>query len=197
VLDDEQIAAMSPQQRQDLITRLARPVDEMLPSMGWIPRPPEVRIVLLAGSALVLVPWIVYLGLTLPPRYVAAHWDVTWVGFDVLLLVMMVTTAVLGYLRRQMLVLTAFATGILLICDAWFDVVTSHGDDQIWSIVSAVAVELPLAALLISGSLQMLRLTAARLWAVEAGAHSWQIRIPLPSSADTAGPSWGNQRRPG
>ena len=90
----------------------------------------------------------------------AYNWDVTWVGFDVLLLAMMVATAVLGYLRRQLLVVTAFATGILLICDAWFDVMTAHGDDRTWSVVTALAVELPFAAVLIAGSLQVLRLSA-------------------------------------
>ena len=40
-----------------------------------------------------------------------------------------------GYLRRQALVVTAFATGVLLVCDAWFDVMTAHGDDQTWSVV--------------------------------------------------------------
>jgi hypothetical protein len=186
VLTDEQIAAMSPQERRDLIKRLARPVDDFVPSHRWLRRTRELRILLVVGSAVVLVPWIAYLAITLPPRYVADNWDVTWVGFDVLLLVMMVATAVLGYLRRQMLVMTAFATGVLLVCDAWFDVVTAHGNDQTWSVVSAVVVELPLAALFITGSLQILRLVAARLWALDAGQHAWQVRIPLPSEADTA-----------
>lgn len=186
MLSDEQIAAMSPQERRDLIKRLARPVDDFVPSHRWLRRTREVRILLLAGSAVLLVPWIVYLAMTLPRQYVADNWDVTWVGFDVLLLVMMVATAVLGYLRRQMLVLTAFATGVLLVCDAWFDVVTAHGDDQTWSLVSALVVELPLAAFLIIGALQILRLVAARLWALDAGQHAWQVRIPLPSEADTA-----------
>jgi hypothetical protein len=186
VLTDEQIAAMSPQERRDLIKRLARPLDDFVPSHRWLRRTRELRVLLVVGSAVVLVPWIAYLAITLPPRYVADNWDVTWVGFDVLLLVMMVATAVLGYLRRQMLVMTAFATGVLLVCDAWFDVVTAHGDDQTWSVVSAVVVELPLAAVFITGSLQILRLVAARLWALDAGQHAWQVRIPLPSEADTA-----------
>jgi hypothetical protein len=186
VLTDEQIAAMSPQERRDLIKRLARPLDDFVPSHRWLRRTRELRVLLVVGSAVVLVPWIAYLAITLPPRYVADNWDVTWVGFDVLLLVMMVATAVLGYLRRQMLVMTAFATGVLLVCDAWFDVVTAHGNDQTWSVVSAVVVELPLAALFITGSLQILRLVAARLWALDAGQHAWQVRIPLPSEADTA-----------
>ncbi len=186
MLTDEQIATMSPTERHELIKRLARPVDEVLPSRRWLHRTRELRILLLVGSAAVLVPWIAYLAVTLPPRYVANNWDVTWVGFDVLLLVMMVATAVLGYLRRQLLVLTAFATGVLLVCDAWFDVMTAHGGDQAWSVVSAVFVELPLAAVLITGAFQILRLTAARLWVLDPGAHAWDVRIPLPSEADSA-----------
>lgn len=186
MLSDEQIAALSPQERGDLIRRLARPVDDIVPARRWLRRTRELRILLLVGSAAVLVPWIAYLAVTLPPQYVAHNWDVTWVGFDVLLLAMMVATAVLGYLRRQMLVLTAFATGVLLVCDAWFDVMTAHGDEQVWSVVSALLVELPLAAILITGSLQILRLVAARLWAVDAGTHAWQVKIPLPSAADIA-----------
>jgi hypothetical protein len=72
------------------------------------------------------------------------------------------------------------------VCDAWFDVMTAHGEDRRWSVLTALLVELPLAALLIAGSVQVLRLVAARLWAVESGSHFWQIRIPLPSDADTA-----------
>jgi hypothetical protein len=186
VLSDEQIATMSSAERRELIRRLARPVDDLGTSNRWLRRTRELRILVLVVSSVALVPWIAYLAVSLPPRDVAHNWDVTWVGFDVLLLVLMVATAVLGYLRRQMLVLTAFATGILLICDAWFDVLTAHGDDQVWSVVTALVVELPLAALLITGSMQILRLAAARLWALDPGAHTWQVRIPLPSDADTA-----------
>ena len=186
MLTDEQIATMSPAERHELIRRLVRPVDDLVPSHRWLRRTRELRILLLVVSSVVLAPWIVYLAVSLPPRYVAHNWDVTWVGFDVLLLVLMVATAVLGYLRRQMLVLTAFATGILLVCDAWFDVLTAHGDDQVWSLVTALLVELPLAAVLITGSMQILRLVAARLWALDDGAHAWQVQIPLPSDADRA-----------
>jgi hypothetical protein len=75
---------------------------------------------------------------------------------------------------------------VLLVCDAWFDVLTARGDDQTWSLVTALAVELPLAGLLIAGALQVLRLVAARAWLLEPGAHAWQIPIPLPSAGDQA-----------
>ncbi len=194
MLTDEQIAEMPSDQRRALIKRLARPVDEIVPAQGWLRRTREVRLTLLTVSAVVLVPWTVYLGTSLPRQYVATHWDVTWVGFDLLLLVMLVATAVLGYLRRQMLVLTSFATGVLLVCDAWFDVMTAHGDERTWSLVTAFAIELPLAVVMIVGSFQVLRLVAARLWAVDADAHAWQIRVPLPTEADRAvRPRWGRR----
>ena len=177
---------MSPTERRDLIRRLARPVDDIAPSSHWLRRTREIRIAVMVLSVVVLVPWIGYLAVTLPRAYVAQNWDKTWVGFDLLLLVMMAATAVFGVLRRQALVLTAFATGVLLICDAWFDVMTAQGEDRPWSVLTALVIELPLAGLLIVGSLQVLRLVAARLWAVERGNRFWQIRIPLPSEADTA-----------
>lgn len=187
MLTDEQIAAMSPEERGALIRRLARPTaDDPAPARWLMRRMRELRVVLMVGSVVVLVPWIVYLALTLPRLYVAHNWDRTWVGFDVLLLFMLVTTAVLGFHRRLLLVLTAFATGVLLVCDAWFDVMTAHGDDLWLSLLTALAVELPLAAVLIFGSLQLLRLSAARLWNLEQGNHSWQIPLPLPSTADLA-----------
>jgi hypothetical protein len=146
----------------------------------------EIRMVVMVISVVMMVPWIAYIGLTLPHRYVAHNWDLTWVGFDLLLLVLLASTAVLGYLRRQLVMLTAFATGVLLLCDAWFDVMTSDDVDRTWSSVTALVVEIPLAVLLITGALQMLRLIAARLWALEPGARAWDIRIPVPSDADRA-----------
>jgi hypothetical protein len=63
-------------------------------------------------SAVVLVPWIAYLAVTLPRIYVTHNWDEAWVGFDILLLLLIASTAVVGILRRQMVMLTGFATGI-------------------------------------------------------------------------------------
>jgi len=73
-----------------------------------------------------------------------------------------VATAVLGYLRRQMVMLTAFATGVLLICDAWFDWMTSNRADVGWATVSALLFELPPAVLLIMESCRLLRVVPVR-----------------------------------
>ena len=120
VVSDAQIAAMSAAERRELITRLERPIGELVTESGFV-RMRRVRLVLMAGAIVGLIPWIVYLSITLPDRYIANNWTATWVGFDILLLLFMASTAVLGLLRRQLLILAAFTTGVLLVCDAWFD----------------------------------------------------------------------------
>jgi hypothetical protein len=175
-VSDAQIAAMSAAERRELISRLERPIGELLPS-SVLARVRRVRLVLMVGAIIGLIPWTVYLAISLPDKYIAHNWPATWVGFDVLLLIFMAATAVLGVLRRQLLVLAAFTTGVLLICDAWFDVMTAAPADRWLSISTAVLGELPLAAILITGALRILRLTATRLYVLDPGMPLW--RIPL------------------
>jgi hypothetical protein len=74
-------------------------------------------------------------------------------------------------------ILPGFTTGVLLICDAWFDIMTA-GPSQIWmSVLTAALGNLPLAILLITGALRILRLTATRLWLLDPGTPAW--RLPL------------------
>ena len=176
VVSDAQIAAMSAAERRELITRLERPIGELVTESGFV-RMRRVRLVLMAGAIVGLVPWIVYLSITLPDRYIANNWIATWVGFDTLLLLFMASTAVLGLLRRQLLILTGFTTGVLLVCDAWFDVMTAAPADRWLSVLTATLGELPLAAVLITGALRILRLTATRVYALDPGMPLW--RIPL------------------
>ncbi|WP_287003610.1 hypothetical protein, partial [Gordonia sp. UBA7860] len=130
VLSDDVIAELTADERRELIARLSRPLDGIAPSPVVRSRIRRVRIGVMATGAIALIPWIVFLGLTLPVDYVAHNWSVTWIGFDVLLVAMMAATAVLALLRRQLLVLAGFTTGILLICDAWFDIMTAAPDDR-------------------------------------------------------------------
>lgn len=102
----------------------------------------------LLACALVLVPWTALLFATLPRHYVANHWAIAWGGFDIGLAVALVSTAVMVARRSPFAEVTATITGSLLVCDAWFDVLTSRGlSDVVQAIVSAVVIELPLAAL--------------------------------------------------
>ncbi|MEU1198248.1 hypothetical protein ABZ446_18700 [Streptomyces sp. NPDC005813] len=117
---------------------------------------------LLTASALVLVPWTVLLGLTLPSDYRVHAWRATWVGFDVLLLTALTTTAVLAKRRHRAVVIPALASAVLLVCDAWFDVSLSLGTPAVWgSLAFAVCAELPMAAFLFHRTHALLR----RQWA--------------------------------
>ena len=131
--------------------RLERPLDELVPAPE-VARMRRLRSALMVGGAIGLISSMVFLVITLPANYVA-------VGLDVLLVAFMVTTAVLVFLRRQLVLLTAFTTGVLLICDAWF-AVTTAGPHNLWvSALTATLVELPLAAILITTPLRILRQT--------------------------------------
>lgn len=176
VLTDDQIAALSPEQRRELISRLERPLGELVDETT-LARTRRIRLRLVIGCALVLIPWTVFLGLTLPANYVANNWPATWVGFDVLLVGFMTATAVLGYLRRQLLLLTAFTTGVLLICDAWFDLMTAGPDERWWSVLTAIFLELPVAIVMITSAQRIMRLTLARLWLIRPGTRLWHLPL--------------------
>lgn len=134
--------------------RLERPLDESVPA-PVVARTRRPRVALMVGGAIGLLPWIVFLVITLPANYVA-------LGFDVLLVAFMATTAVLVFRRRQLVPLTAFMTGVLLICDACFDVMTAGPHDLRVSALTATLVELPLAVILITTALRISRLTLAQ-----------------------------------
>ena len=176
LLSDDQIAAMSPAQRKDLIQRLERPLDEVLPP-AIARRMRRNRLTLTVVGAIGLIPWMIYLAFTLPENYVAHNWPATWIGFDCVLIAFMAVTAVLGWLRRQLVLLPAFATGVLLICDAWFDILTA-GPGQMWvSVLTAALGNLPLAVIMITGAVRILRVTAIRFWFLDPGMPLW--RVPL------------------
>src|SRR5947209_2396984 len=115
ILTDLQIAGLTPEQRRDLITRLELPVSEV-EDPEVLARMRRIRLGLVVGGLLVMIPWVGYLGMTLPQKYVAHNWPVTWIGFDILLMSFMLATAVFGYLRRFVLLLAGFTTGVLMIC---------------------------------------------------------------------------------
>jgi hypothetical protein len=140
-------------------------------------------------AAIALIPWTVYLGLTLPQSYSAQHWQVTWVGFDVLLLGFMIATAALGFVQHHLLTLFAFTTGVLLVCDAWFDVLTAKRGDFAVSVLTAVLGELPVAAVLIFGTLRIARLQGSplsRAW--------WPFRVRRRVVGVRRGPSGRSAR---
>jgi hypothetical protein len=103
ILSDAQIAALTPEQRRDLISRLEQPLSDVI-DPAFLGRIRRIRLGLMTGGSMAMIPWLGYLSITLPQNYVAHNWPLTWIGFDILLVGFMVATAVFGYLRRQLLV---------------------------------------------------------------------------------------------
>lgn len=100
----------------------------------------------LALAAVVLIPWAIALGQTLPSRHVADHWDAAWTGFDVILALSLLSTAYAWFRRRDVVRGLAAVSGTLLLCDAWFDLLTaSTGTDLEIAVLLAALGEIPLA----------------------------------------------------
>ncbi len=98
--------------------------------------------------AVLLVPWTLWLTFTLPTRHLAHHYRLAWVGFDIFLAIAFGATALAALRASEWLQPLAALTGTMLLCDAWFDVVTSAGGDELgWAVLEALFVELPIAAL--------------------------------------------------
>jgi predicted branched-subunit amino acid permease len=96
--------------------------------------------------SLALLPWTIWLYQTLPSRATADNWDVAWTGFDVALAATLLATAV-GALRRSAWTQgAASSAATLLVCDAWFDVMTSRTNHELMvAVLMAAAAEAPLA----------------------------------------------------
>lgn len=128
---------------------------------------------ILAAAAILLIPWAIALGQTLPSRHVADHWDAAWTGFDVILAASLLATAYSSLRRPDLVRMLAAVSGTLLLCDAWFDTLTSStGTDLEIALLLALFGELPLAIvcfLLATGRIDSLgranvRLAVRRFW---------------------------------
>lgn len=181
---------MSDEQRRVLVGRLTAASGQASPAGRRRPGPREVHLAVLVLSAVFLAPWIAYLAATLPSDYTVHHWKSAWVGFDALLMILIVATVVLGFLRRLLSVLVGFAAGVLLVCDAGLDLVTSHRAGIAGSAASALFAELPLALLLMAEACRLLRAVPVRWGIVPGGTPVWDIPIPPATDAD----SWLRRR---
>ena len=112
------------------------------------------------------VPWVVYLAVTLPAHATFHHYRGVWVGFDLALIGVLATTAVLAWRGRPQVTMaaTATATATMLFVDAWFDVLTTpRGRDLLVSVVLAAVVELPLAMICLWIALRASQVTEGRV----------------------------------
>lgn len=180
MISDDTLLQMTGDERAELRRRLAQ-FDTDLPSLRTGDERRRRFVFLMTIASVGLVPWIVLLALTLPHRYVAGHWTLTWVGFDIFLLSGLSVTAWLAWRRRQGVVVSAIITGTLLTCDAWFDITTaSDRFDTLTAIASAVLLELPLAALLFAVAAHLLHLTVCQARAAAGlSAPPGLLRVPL------------------
>jgi hypothetical protein len=126
-------------------------------------RSPRARMVcFLALCCVGLIPWTIGLAVTLPRSYLVDTWPLAWVGFDTILLGCLGTTAWAFWKKRQVAVMASLVTSVLLLCDAWFDVMTAHSGRCLeLSITTAMLGEIPIGVLLGLVSVRLLHASRA------------------------------------
>ncbi len=143
-------------------------------------------VVFLLICAVALIPWTVGLGVTLPARYVVGSWTLIWAGFDTALVVCFAVTAWALWNQRPLALPAAVFTSALLLCDAWFDVLTAHGGrDLLVSAATALLGEIPGAIVLAAISIRLLRANAPFVPQTRPGTtHQTTLACPLGSALD-------------
>jgi hypothetical protein len=126
-------------------------------------------VVAFAAAGIGLLPWTIWLSMSLHPRHVTTRWDIAWSGFDSGLAALFVLTAVAAYRRSPWVGALAAATGTVLVVDAWFDIILeSHADELRNSILLAAFAEIPAALVCFWIAVRTERVLAH---AVEAASH--------------------------
>ena len=122
---DDELRSMTDQQRRELASRLAQLEGPPIERTSRIQRERLLFLSLVLVAAIFLIPWTIFLAVTLPKNYKTSHWGTAWVGFDVGLIVFLALSAWAAWRRRHILVFTTIVTATLLITDAWFDILTA------------------------------------------------------------------------
>jgi hypothetical protein len=153
---------MTPHQRQRLRRILADLDARELAGRTSDHRRRTIILGVIVVCCVVLAGWTGLLAATLPRYYRAGDWRGAWVGFDIALLAAFAATGWASWRRSQLLIVCLVVLATLLCCDAWFDVVLDARTSGFWlSLVSALVIELPLAAASILGARRLLRMTIA------------------------------------
>ena len=105
-------------------------------------------LVLLTSVAAVEIVWTIFLGFHLPRHYVANHWDLAWVGIDVIEIALLIVTAWSAWRVKPNFIILASVTGTVFILDAWFDITTARRGDLVQSAWLAGVTEIPIAVAL-------------------------------------------------
>ncbi|MFB7503540.1 hypothetical protein [Streptomyces broussonetiae] len=103
-------------------------------------------LIALAAAAVLLVPWMVVLAVTLPGSTRVDNWPLAWIGMDVLMAAGCAATAVLGLCGDPRSRLTASATASVAVLDAWFDITTARAGSALVQALACAVAEAALAA---------------------------------------------------
>jgi hypothetical protein len=164
MLDEQEPRRMSPQERLHMRQGLAELDETELRASEAGERRRKILLAAIIICCVVLAIWIGVLAVTLPRYYRAGGWRGAWVGFDVAELGAFVATGWAAWKRRQILIICLVVLATLLCCDAWFDVVLdARTKGFLFSLLSAVLIELPLAAVAILLARRLMRTTNAML----------------------------------
>jgi hypothetical protein len=197
VISVDELRRMSPDERAELACALAaleappdadaaigrdQPGPRAESDLPGNPRGRAFALIAVIGCGLVLAAWIGVLAVTLPRYYRSGGWRGAWVGFDLGLLITFAITAWAGWRHRQLVIVCLVVLATLLCCDAWFDVTLDlRTSDFLVSVVMALCVELPLAALAVIGARRLMRLnirTVGRLTGRSGGVPPlWKIPL--------------------
>ncbi len=163
MFDEADLKRMTAKERARLMRALAVLDMPSLASPGNRRR----RRLFLAGTivcCVVLAAWIGVLAVTLPRYYRSGDWRGAWVGFDLAELVTFAVTAWAAWRGRQVLIMCLIVLATLLLADAWFDVTLDvRTSGFLFSLLSALLVEIPLAVFAILAARRLLRLTIGRI----------------------------------
>lgn len=188
MLDEIELRRMSPGERTQLARAIAA-IDR--PPPAGRPMAQRHRAIVLAaivGCCIALACWIGVLAVTLPRYYRAGDWRGAWVGFDLALLATFAVTAWAAWRRRQVLIICLVVLASLLCCDAWFDVTLDlRTSGFMLSLLSALFIELPLAAMAIIGARRLIRLTLGTVVTQDPGLRLPLWRVPLFGSENLQG----------
>ncbi len=132
---------------------MATPSQRMLDATPAARRDPPARSrrrtvvsVLFLIGCVALIPQIIYLAGALPQYFTATHWRLVWVGLDCMEATVFLLTGWLLFRGSRLVAVTAAMATALLWLDAWFDVLTSKGDELWIAAMLAIFVEVPLGA---------------------------------------------------
>jgi hypothetical protein len=94
-----------------------------------------------------MIPWVIYLGVSLHAQHISRNWSITWVGLDITQISLLLITGLLTRLKSIYMIFTAAITGTLFLTDAWFDILAyrlgTFGSSE--AILMAIFGEVPLA----------------------------------------------------